>query len=143
MARREFNPIDVFLHLRPKVQNAGALRSVLFEPGTDMYETPDALVLKMDLAGVEPENLSITLSADARYLTIAGERRERETERRDCIRSYQLEIFFGNFERTLQLPETVRIDRNRMTAQYRDGFLVITLSKRTEIPPEGRRIPLS
>jgi HSP20 family protein len=134
MARRDFNPLDIILQLEADIRRSsdGAMRALLFQPSLDMYETDGALVVKMELAGVRPDRLSITLSADDRILTITGERTEPSTEHQDRIRCHHLEIYYGAFEREIRLPGSVQFDRDHITANYRDGFLTISLQKRAK-----------
>ncbi len=144
MARREYNPLDVFLLLDSDIGRmpVNAQRAVQFQPAIDMYETAAALVVEMELAGIVPERLSITLSADDRILSVTGERREPQAEQRERTRCYHLEIFFGQFERQIVLPSTVAFDRDNITAHYRDGFLIIALPKRAEPRHEKRVIEI-
>jgi HSP20 family protein len=134
MAKYDFDPLKAFLQLESdlRLRAAAVPRTLQFLPSLDMYETASALVIKMELAGVQPERLTITLSAEDRVLTVAGERREAKEEHEDRIRCYSLEIYFGKFEREIALPNDMRFDREHITANYRDGFLVITLPKRAE-----------
>lgn len=144
MARREYNPLDVFLLLDSDIRRSAvnAQRAVQFQPAIDMYETSTALVVEMELAGIVPERLSITLSADDRVLSVTGERREPQADHRERTRCYHLEIFFGQFERQIVLPSNVAFDRENITAHYRDGFLVIALPKRAESRNEKRVIEI-
>jgi HSP20 family protein len=141
MASRDFNPLDIFLQLETDILRSaeGALRAVRFQPSVDMYETETALMVKVELAGIRADKLSIILSADDRILTIAGERLEPSIERRDRIRCYHLEIYFGAFEREIILPGNLRFDRDSISANYRDGFLVLSLPKQAE-NPAGKRV---
>ncbi|HLV81372.1 MAG TPA: Hsp20/alpha crystallin family protein [Chthonomonadaceae bacterium] len=136
MASRDFNPLDIFLQLENDMRRSveDAMRATRFQPSVDMFETTSALVIKLEAAGVRPEKLQIVLSADDRVLTVSGERVEPGDEQRDRVRCYQLEIYFGPFERQIFLPAGLRIDRDRITANYRDGFLVISLPRREEAP---------
>ena len=142
MASRDFNPLDIFWQLendmRQRVEEA--MRAARFQPSVDMFETTSALVVKMEVAGVRPEKLQIVLSADDRVLTVSGERAEPWDEQQDRVRCYQLEIYFGPFERQVLMPAGLRFDRDQITANYRDGFLVISLPKRTETPRSVRVI---
>ena len=144
MARREFDPLDVFLLLEPGMRRSvvTAHQGLRFQPSVDVYETASALVVRMELAGVQSDRLNITLSADDRVLSVAGERREPSEDNHESIRCYQLEVFFGAFERQVVLPPNVAFDRENITANYRDGFLVMTLPKRTP-RSEKRRIEVS
>ena len=142
MARREYNPLDVFLLLDSDMRRTAvnAQRALQFQPAIDMYETASALVVEMELAGIVPERLRITLSADDRVLSVAGERREPQADHQERTRCYHLEIFFGQFERQIVLPSNVAFDRENITANYRDGFLIIALPKRVEPRHEKRVI---
>jgi HSP20 family protein len=141
MASQKYNPLEIFLQLESDLRmGAGsAVQAIQFRPSVDMYETATALIVKMELPGVQPERLSIELSADDHLLTVAGDRREAPEEYEGRIRCYHLEIYFGSFERKIALPPNLRYDRERITAKYRDGFLVISLPKR----PDKRMIEIS
>lgn len=101
-----------------------------WEPRTDVYETRDAIKVKMELAGVRPENIHVELSGDGRALTVRGVREDERTEAVDRVLFHQMEIYLGPFERTIPLPSGTEIDRDRVEATYRDGFLIITLPKK-------------
>ena len=145
MASRDFNPLDIFLQLETDLLRGaeGAIRALRFQPCVDMYETDTALMVKVELAGIRADKLSITLSSDDRTLIIAGERLEPNEERRDRIRCYHLEIFFGPFEREITLPANLRFDRDGIRANYRDGFLVISIPTLSEPPPTRRIIEIN
>jgi len=126
-----------------RTTTGAAMRGMMFHPGLDMYETPEGLVVKMELAGVRPDRINIELSADDRYLVVDGERHETQEDHRDRVRCYHLEIFYGKFEREIALPGNMRIDRENIRATYRDGFLLILLPKRSGEIPEKRTIPVT
>ena len=94
-------------------------------PNTDVYETPDALVVKMEIAGIEREDLEITLND--RLLLVRGQRKDpcREGEQRCLFR--QMEVDYGYFERRIVIPRSV--DGSRVRAQFDNGFLHIELPK--------------
>ena len=69
---------------------------------------------------------------------------DRARERDGRHRCPQLEIYFGPFERTVSLPHNIAVDRERLTANYRDGFLVVLLPKLgSERPALSRKIPVT
>src|SRR5438105_9923554 len=113
-----------------------------WQPRVDMHETPDSIIVKVEVAGVNPDRLNVSLSSDDRVLTISGERVEEDRERVDRIRCYQLEIYFGPFERDIVLPGDTRIERDQIGASYKEGFLLITLPKRADRPAGSRSIPI-
>ncbi|NLI00224.1 MAG: Hsp20/alpha crystallin family protein, partial [Chthonomonadales bacterium] len=101
-----------------------------WQPRVDLHETTESIVVKVELAGVDGASLRVHLSADDRYLTVSGHRHETDDEREGRVRCYQLEIYFGPFERQITLPTDVRIHRDGITARYTNGILVVTLPKR-------------
>jgi HSP20 family protein len=145
MAIRYLNPADIFRQMEMEMfrQNDPSIGAVFFQPCVDMYETDQALVIKMELAGVRPSKLQIELSADDRLLTISGERIEGSEEHRDRIRCHHLEIYFGEFQREISLPNSVPFDRDDISAKYRDGFLVVSLPKREAKTTEKRTIEIT
>ncbi|HLJ55546.1 MAG TPA: Hsp20/alpha crystallin family protein [Chthonomonadaceae bacterium] len=145
MSSRDFNPFDMFRQLEQELRSSSgsAIRGMMFHPSVDMYETPDDLVVKLEVAGVRPDRINIELSADDRYLTVEGERAETQADHRDRVRCYHLEIYYGEFRREIALPGNLRIERDRIRASYRDGFLLITLPKRLGETAEKRTIPVT
>jgi HSP20 family protein len=92
-------------------------------PNTDVYETPEGLVVKMEIAGIEKEDLEITLND--RLLLVRGHRKDPCRQRRCLFR--QMEIDYGPFERRIVIPRSV--DGGRVRAQFQNGFLQIELPK--------------
>ena len=78
--------------------------SPVWTPAMDVYETVDALVILLDLAGVDAEHTEV--HAEPHLLVMRGVRRERHApEHPDEQRSYlALEIPYGRFERSVRLP---------------------------------------
>ena|SRR3712207_5761725 len=113
-----------------------------WEPRADVYETREAVKVKVELEGVRPENIHVELSGDGRALLIRGVREDERTEAVDRILFHQMEIYLGPFERVLALPPGAEVDRDQVTATYRDGFLLITLLKQTKPRPQITQIPV-
>jgi HSP20 family protein len=112
-----------------RLQGAGG---EVWAPRVDIYETKDKLVVKVCAAGIKPDQVDISLSADDRFLTIRGVRSEGNLHRRGVVRYYQLEVYYGPFERIIVLPAEVAIDRERLHASYKDGFLIVSLPKKND-----------
>ncbi|HEY8475454.1 MAG TPA: Hsp20/alpha crystallin family protein [Chloroflexota bacterium] len=99
----------------------------------DLYETPDAYILKASVAGVKPEDIDIL--ATEQSLTISAERKEPEVD----PESYLLhERFHGRFRREVSLPKP--IDRDAVSARVEAGELTVVLPKTPRAAP--RRIEL-
>ena len=101
-----------------------------WEPGADIHETDAALVIKMEVAGVSADTVQVSLSADGRRLLVSGVRAEAAAERVTRTGCHQLEIYFGPFERTFNVPSEMEIARDAISATLKDGFLTVTLPKR-------------
>lgn len=95
-----------------------------WHPPADVYETRDAIVVRVDIAGIELQE--VTLILDKTTLTLTGCRQEPGGEEK---RQYhKMEVPYGPFERIFRLPAPVCADQTK--AEYKDGFLVIELKKR-------------
>ena len=103
-------------------------------PAADVYETASAIIVHMDISGMDPQTLSVVVEGS--QVTVAGERRYESQEMISCI--HQLEIECGFFERSISLPKTV--DVSRAVSESRNGFLLITLPLRRN--PEKIKIPV-
>jgi HSP20 family protein len=115
-----------------------------WHPPADVYENDSAILVKMELAGVRPEDIQVMLSADDLVLTIKGVRKEPEGQRNGRLRCHQLEIYFGPFERAIALPHGVPIERDQITANYKNGFLLVILPKKAVVnKPQTRVIPIT
>ncbi len=92
-------------------------------PNADVYETPEQLVVKMEVAGIRKEDLEVTLSE--RMLVVRGTRPDPCRHGKCSFR--QMEIEYGPFECRIVIPRSV--DPQRVTASYSNGFLRIDLPK--------------
>jgi HSP20 family protein len=113
-----------------------------WEPQADVYETREAVKVKAELPGVKPESIQVEFSEDGRCLSIRGMREEDRSEALDRILFHQMEIYVGPFERVLALPSGAELDRESVSAAYRDGFLIVTLPKKTRVNPQVTHIPV-
>jgi HSP20 family protein len=95
----------------------------VFSPATDVYETESELVIKLEIAGINPDAVSVSVSKD--YVTIRGVRKDTHNVRK-C--SYHLaEINYGVFER--HLPLYIPVNERLAKATYQQGFLIISLPR--------------
>ncbi len=111
--------------------------AVPWVPALEVYEQKDDYVVKVELPGVNKEDVKLSLEAGT--LTITGERKN-ETKP-ETAEVYHSERFYGRFQRTVNLPETVAA--NQVTAGYKDGVLTVTLPKSEEAKPKQIDITLN
>lgn len=95
-------------------------------PNTDIYENDDSLMIRMEIAGVQMEDIRITVTD--RLLVVAG--RRPDPCRSEGCRFRQMEIHYGFFERHLSLPRNM--DGSHAKAHYCNGFLIIELPKASQ-----------
>lgn len=95
----------------------------LWYPAADVYQTPDGWVVKVELAGVSPEDVEIDIQGNVLY--VAGCRKDHTCA---AGASYQqMEISYTNFEKTLKFPAS--IDGARVEHNFENGLLIIHLHK--------------
>jgi HSP20 family protein len=97
------------------------VRSTTWRPPTDLYETEESCVIKVEVAGMRDEDFEVAFENNV--LMIGGHRPDLNEKRA----YHQMEIRFGRFEIAVEIP--VIVDIEKATAEYKDGFLVIILPK--------------
>ena len=113
-----------FLQSRREILHAVSwqVRSNAWSPPTDEYETEEAYIIRMEIAGMREDNFEVSLENNT--LFISGSRLDDIPERRAY---QQMEIRFGKFASAISLPGPVNIEQ--AGAEYKDGFLVVVLPK--------------
>lgn len=89
----------------------------------DLYQTSNEIIVQTMVAGVHPDNLSITITRDT--ITLKGKREENQSIERDNY--FVQELYWGSFSRTISLPEEV--DPEGAEAIEKHGLLIIKLPK--------------
>ena len=95
-------------------------------PAMDVYETPDDVVVKMSLPGVNPEEVHVNITGDS--LTISGQRKE-DTTRNGADYRFR-ELRHGSYGRSIRIPSPVRSEKAEAT--YENGILTLTIPKLEE-----------
>ena len=89
----------------------------------DVYQTPGEIVIRTFIAGVRPDEISLSLSRD--MVVIEGAREERDAVNDEDY--FIRELFWGSFSRTILLPQEVDVDN--ASAGAKDGLLTIVMPK--------------
>ena len=105
-----------------------------FRPSLELEETESEYKVMVELPGMKPEEVEITV--DQGMLTVRGEKRREERKTQAGVE--YTERSYGSFVRTVQLPRSVSADK--ISATYDNGVLAIALPKGEQSRP--RRIPL-
>jgi HSP20 family protein len=95
-------------------------------PAADIFETPDAFIVELDMPGVAKESISVT--ADAQVLSVSSSRRTDDTERGAFLVN---EIGRKTYQREFHLGSGIKLDE--ISAEYNDGVLLVTLPKADEV----------
>lgn len=86
--------------------------------------------IEVDLPGVKKEDIEVKI--DNNILTVSGERKlNKEVEKKDY---YLMESSFGRIERSFTIPKG--IDQNKISAEYKNGRLIIDLEKEERLKPK-------
>ena len=114
--------IERYLRMMPKASSRGLRCSENFwYPAADVYKTRGGWVVKVELAGVTPDELEVEISGDT--LRVAGVRRDGAVT--ESVSYHQLEIVYSRFERVIRFPcpiEGATVERN-----YQNGLLILRL----------------
>jgi HSP20 family protein len=98
-------------------------------PAVDILEGDRDVVIRAELPGLEPKD--VTIAVENNILTLKGERRtEAETKKENY---HRMERSFGAFRRSFALPAT--LDSDRVTAEFKNGLLTVTLPKKETVKP--------
>jgi HSP20 family protein len=135
MARHRWDPLRDLLDLQERINRLleeslargltpeAALPSPAWLPLADVYETADAVIVQVELPGIQREDIDIR--AELHALTVKGQRRSLPPSR---VEAYlRMEQSHGPFQRTFQLAEEVV--SAEVTAELTDGVLRIHLPK--------------
>lgn len=120
--QREMNRLFDTISSSPETENGG----LTFVPPAELSETSDAIHLKLEIPGMEPENFDVQVTAES--VSISGERRSQTiTEQQGMTRS---EFRYGQFRRVIPLP--ARVKNTEVQAEYKNGILQLNLPKAEE-----------
>jgi HSP20 family protein len=103
-------------------------------PAVDIYESENELVVNLDLPGVEPKDVDV--SVENNILTIRGERRFEEKQEKENY--HRVERSYGTFARSFTL--STRVDADKIRANYHAGVLSVTLPKAEAAKPKKIQI---
>jgi HSP20 family protein len=108
-----------------------------WDPQIDVIQRGNELVVRADLPGLKPDDVTVEVSDDA--IRISGERRHEFEEDQGSL--YRFERSYGAFFRAIPLPEGAIVDQAKAT--FKDGVLEITVPAPSEQVSRGRRLEIS
>ena len=105
----------------------------LWCPAADVYRTTDGWIVKVDLAGIKPSDVEVTVDGDV--LRVSGSRRDGTCG--EGVSHYQLEITYSRFEKMIQFPRS--IEHVKIERDYSDGLLTLRLREEQEHAKAAQR----
>jgi HSP20 family protein len=103
-------------------------------PAVDIYETPENLIVKAELPGIDPKDIECRVEDGMLYMK--GERKFEKDVKKENY--HHVERSYGTFTRTFTLPAS--IDAEKVKAEYKEGVLTLTMAKREEAKPKVIKI---
>ena len=98
-------------------------------PPINIFNDQDGAVIIAEVPGLDPSAVSITVQGHT--ITLSGERKREEVG--DASGYHRRERAFGDFSRSIQLPED--LDTGRAAASYDSGLLVVRVPKAEHAKP--------
>jgi HSP20 family protein len=114
-----------------------ASESMGWTPACDIYEDGEEVVVRAELAGVEPKDVDIRFENGV--LTLKGERKLEKEEKRENY--HRVELAYGTFTRSFALPGTV--DAEKIRAEAKNGVLAVHLPKKAEAKPRAIQVKIA
>jgi HSP20 family protein len=108
----------------------GEGRGAEWGPAIDIAETPESVVIKAEVPGVNPKEIEVSVNENT--LTLRGEKKDEKEEKGKNF--HRIERSYGAFSRTITLP--CPVDGTKAEAESRDGVLAITLPKQKAAIPK-------
>ena len=108
---------------------------ITWAPRADVSQHQEELVIRVDLPGIDKNNVKLNVTEDA--VTVQGERHRAQEEERDGV--FRSERDFGTFYRTIALPPGAMTDQAK--ASFNNGVLEIRMPAAPK--PAGRQIEIA
>ncbi len=118
-------------------QNTEELENAVWSPLTDISESKDEYLLKMDLPGVTKNDLK--LSYEDGELKISGERKQEKEDKES--KYHRIERTYGKYFRSFTLPKQIQAEN--IKAEFKDGQLKVIIPKAEEAKPKELEIKVN
>ena len=105
-----------------------------FTPAVDVYEDKNNIIVETQLAGIDPNDVSISIEHDTLYIKGESEKKSEVDEKN----YYRKEIKRGSFYRSILLPTKVNGDEAKAITE--GGVLKITVPKASKTEPKKIKI---
>lgn len=117
-------------------KNLSSFANLTISPAVDIVEDKDNFKVEVEMPGIGEEDIKINI-ADG-LLTIKG---EKTTSKKDEGKNYiSREINYGSYERTIELPDSVDIDKAK--ASFKKGMIWVLIPKKAGTAKQSREIKI-
>ena len=120
-----------------EVAKGSETKDAVWNPNVDVYETDNSYVLKADLPGINKEDINLDINNNT--LTLKGEKKFEEKVEKD--KYLRIERRYGSFSRSFTLSD--KVDKENISANYKDGVLEVTLPKKEEAKPKEIKVEVN
>lgn len=108
-----------------------------FDPVIDVKEDEKDFVIKAELPGLNKDDFKLTVEDNS--LILEGEKKLEKEDKRDNF--YRSERSYGSFRRVFRLTDSV--DSKKISADYKNGILSITIPKTEKAKPKSVEVKVS
>jgi HSP20 family protein len=133
MTMTERHELQVQKKREHETRDEATVPTRVFVPTADIYETPDALTVILEMPGVEKANVDVQVK-DA-VLSVEG---RLDLSKYQGLRPLYIEYNVGHYARTFQLSN--KIDQSKIAAEMKDGVLSLLLPKAEDAKPRTIRV---
>ncbi len=134
--RRLNHVLDQAFNSWPFANGSQTFAPSAWVPATDIVEEADGVRIALELPGLKPEDVKITL--ENFVLTVRGEKKQIAEENGKV---YRYERVYGSFERSFTLPNTV--DAEKVSASFENGVLTVSIPKSEKAKPREIQVKVS
>ena len=111
--------------------------SIAWMPRVDVVQQGNELVVRADLPGVKPDEISVEIGDDS--ITISGQRQQEQVDENGSV--YRYERVYGAFLREIPLPPGAMTDK--ASASFKNGVLEVKVPAPPEQVSRGRRVEIA
>ena len=136
--RHEFDRwLEAAISQGERALDAFGLRGRSWLPPVDIVETPEAVLVDVDLPGIDPQLVDVSIAGN--MLTVRGKRPERVAAEGEVL--HFAERARGDFQRSIPMPASV--DADQVSARAEHGVLHVRLAKTERSKPRHIRVSVS
>lgn len=127
---------DIFGRLMSGAPNPISNSSLVNIP-LDVIEDESKVTIKASVPGINPDELDVSIENNV--LTIKGEHKAEEVS--ETSKVFRRENVYGSFSRSIRLSP--QLNQESVSANFKNGFVTITIPKMEEEKPKALRIPIN